>query len=70
MTLLAAALTAATAAAVLPPASAEAAVRPHVDQTVCLSSTVPVEVAVVQAYQCVYARGGGVGDNAISIRKL
>lgn len=27
-------------------------------------------VAVVQAYQCIYARGGGLGDNAVSIRKL
>ena len=27
-------------------------------------------VAVVQTYLCVYARGGGVGDNAVSIRKL
>jgi hypothetical protein len=27
-------------------------------------------LAVVQAYQCVYARGGGVGDNAVEIRKL
>lgn len=27
-------------------------------------------VAVVRAYQCVYARGGAVGDNAVSIRKL
>ncbi|MFD1541098.1 hypothetical protein [Nonomuraea guangzhouensis] len=27
-------------------------------------------VAVVQTYLCVYARGGGIGDNAVSIRKL
>ncbi|MEV7801583.1 hypothetical protein AB0O28_01390 [Microbispora sp. NPDC088329] len=27
-------------------------------------------VAVVQSYLCVYAHGGGVGDNAVSIRKL
>ncbi|WP_113700625.1 hypothetical protein [Nonomuraea lactucae] len=27
-------------------------------------------IAVVRAYQCVYARGGAVGDNAVSIRKL
>ncbi|MEU9885700.1 hypothetical protein [Sphaerisporangium sp. NPDC051011] len=26
--------------------------------------------AVVQAYQCVYPRSGGLGDNAIAIRKL
>lgn len=27
-------------------------------------------VSVVRSYLCVYARGGGVGDNAVSIRKL
>ena len=29
-----------------------------------------VEVAVVQAYQCVLAHGGGVGDNAVKIHKV
>lgn len=27
-------------------------------------------LAIVSAYQCVYANGGGVGQNAVSIRKL
>jgi len=29
-----------------------------------------VLLAVVAAYQCVYANGGGVGQNAVSIRKI
>ncbi|WP_460334232.1 hypothetical protein [Actinoallomurus acanthiterrae] len=41
--------------------------------TICGIQTAPsgwVQVAIAQSYLCVYSRTGGVGDNAITIRKL
>ena len=42
-------------------------------KTICGLQAPPtgwVTVSIVQSYLCVLARGGGVGDNAIAIRKV